>query len=426
MTSRRPAAVRLALVLALAVIGSLIAAGPAAAHHGHKGKDAVRFATFNASLNRNTEGQLIADLSTPANAQAADDRGDHPAGPARGPAHQRVRLRRAGDGATPLPGQLPLDRPERRQADPLPLSLHRALQHRHPVGVRPQQRRPRRRAGRRLRLRVLPGAVRDGGLLEAPDPLVEDPHVPALPLEGHAGSPPAGRSGDPGSRRLVLGRGAGRLPPLLQEPLGHPDRDRPQGRPLPRQPSDAARVRRARGPERDAQLRRDPFLGRLHHAWAREPLHLRRRGREGRAQAGLAVRHRGRRELRPRRRRLDPGRDPAAHRASAREHEAHSDERGGGRGLCPPGRSKLDPSRRPEVRHGGLRGFGAGQPSRRLRAPAQEPAHPRLRGLLAAPERSALPPDRRLPVPELGPPARLGRRQEAASLSRAEPLSRSC
>ena len=70
MTSRRPAAVRLALVLALAVIGSLIAAGPAAAHHGHKGKDAVRFATFNASLNRNTEGQLIADLSTPANAQA--------------------------------------------------------------------------------------------------------------------------------------------------------------------------------------------------------------------------------------------------------------------------------------------------------------------------------------------------------------------
>ena len=31
----------------------------------------VRFATFNASLNRNFEGQLIADLSTPGNAQAA-------------------------------------------------------------------------------------------------------------------------------------------------------------------------------------------------------------------------------------------------------------------------------------------------------------------------------------------------------------------
>jgi hypothetical protein len=31
----------------------------------------VRFATFNASLNRNSEGQLISDLSTPGNAQAA-------------------------------------------------------------------------------------------------------------------------------------------------------------------------------------------------------------------------------------------------------------------------------------------------------------------------------------------------------------------
>jgi hypothetical protein len=34
------------------------------------GDDAVRFATFNASLNRNAEGQLVADLSTPNNAQA--------------------------------------------------------------------------------------------------------------------------------------------------------------------------------------------------------------------------------------------------------------------------------------------------------------------------------------------------------------------
>jgi hypothetical protein len=32
--------------------------------------DAVRFATFNASLNRNAEGQLVTDLSTPGNAQA--------------------------------------------------------------------------------------------------------------------------------------------------------------------------------------------------------------------------------------------------------------------------------------------------------------------------------------------------------------------
>ena len=32
--------------------------------------DSIRFATFNASLNRNSEGQLITDLSTPDNTQA--------------------------------------------------------------------------------------------------------------------------------------------------------------------------------------------------------------------------------------------------------------------------------------------------------------------------------------------------------------------
>jgi hypothetical protein len=35
-----------------------------------RGREAVRFATFNASLNRNAEGQLVTDLSTPDNAQA--------------------------------------------------------------------------------------------------------------------------------------------------------------------------------------------------------------------------------------------------------------------------------------------------------------------------------------------------------------------
>jgi hypothetical protein len=56
----------------IAVISSLIlvtlsAVLPAAAQAR---PDPVRFATFNASLNRNVEGQLVADLSTPNNAQA--------------------------------------------------------------------------------------------------------------------------------------------------------------------------------------------------------------------------------------------------------------------------------------------------------------------------------------------------------------------
>ena len=52
--------------LLLAVAGALALAAPAQA-----GGADVRFATFNASLNRGAAGQLVADLSTPNNAQAA-------------------------------------------------------------------------------------------------------------------------------------------------------------------------------------------------------------------------------------------------------------------------------------------------------------------------------------------------------------------
>jgi hypothetical protein len=60
----------------IALIASLAAAlllAPAAVANGGKGggkQDDARFATFNASLNRNAAGQLIADLSTPNNQQA--------------------------------------------------------------------------------------------------------------------------------------------------------------------------------------------------------------------------------------------------------------------------------------------------------------------------------------------------------------------
>ncbi|MFJ9249803.1 hypothetical protein [Streptomyces sp. NPDC101776] len=46
------------------------AAFPAAASDRHGSGRTVRFATFNASLNRGTQGALVTDLSTPDNAQA--------------------------------------------------------------------------------------------------------------------------------------------------------------------------------------------------------------------------------------------------------------------------------------------------------------------------------------------------------------------
>ena len=55
-------------VLALMLLGGLLWSGPAGAVPGPP--SVVRFATFNASLNRNTTGQLITDLSNPGNDQA--------------------------------------------------------------------------------------------------------------------------------------------------------------------------------------------------------------------------------------------------------------------------------------------------------------------------------------------------------------------
>jgi hypothetical protein len=71
----------IALSAAAAVTFALtLTAQPAAGRPGHQGQqghrghhhahDTVRFATFNASLNRTRAGQLVEDLSTPANAQA--------------------------------------------------------------------------------------------------------------------------------------------------------------------------------------------------------------------------------------------------------------------------------------------------------------------------------------------------------------------
>jgi hypothetical protein len=59
----------LAAVLVAAAAIATGAASPAAPSGGHPPE--VRIATFNASLNRNAEGQLIEHLSTPGNAQAA-------------------------------------------------------------------------------------------------------------------------------------------------------------------------------------------------------------------------------------------------------------------------------------------------------------------------------------------------------------------
>ena len=293
----RPTRLALTAVAALAVAGlgapaltSPAAAGPGKASTAKPDKPdkptEVRFATFNASLNRGTEGQLVDGPVRAGQRAGVRRRGDDPARRRGRHPGQRVRLRAGRRGGRAVPRQLPRGRPERGRTGRLPLLLRRAVQHRHPERLRPQQQRrggaPGTQAGGddSFGFGLLPGPVRHGRLLQVPHRDRRGPHLPALPLEGHAGRAAARRPGDPRAGRLVLPRGARRLPPLVEVALGRPDQAaRTQAGPLPRLAPDAAHLRRRRGPQRASQPRRDPLLGRLRHRRERRVLHLRRRGR---------------------------------------------------------------------------------------------------------------------------------------------------
>jgi hypothetical protein len=67
---RLAAAAVLVATLAAVLAGTVVTAPAGVAAPASAAGGSVRFATYNASLNRSTEGQLVADLSTPANAQA--------------------------------------------------------------------------------------------------------------------------------------------------------------------------------------------------------------------------------------------------------------------------------------------------------------------------------------------------------------------
>ena len=60
----------------------------------------------------------------------------------------------------------------------------------------------------------------------------------------------------------------GDLPPLVEEPLGPTDHNWEEDSALPGLAPDPAGVRRAGGPQRPSEQRRDPLLGRLHHPGA--------------------------------------------------------------------------------------------------------------------------------------------------------------
>ena len=277
-----------------------------------------------------------------------------------------------------VPRQLPRGPAERRAGGELPVLLRRAVEHRH-----------RRRAStsttdgvttpgsparqRRLRLRRVPGPVRDGRLLEVPDRPRAGAHVPALPLEGHAGR--AAAVADAGS---LLAGGARRPAAVVEEPLGRADPDRPQDRALPRR---ATRRRRCSTGRRTATAGATPTRSGF---WAdyvtpgRGGYIYDDEGRRGGLKPRRAVRDRRRPELRPARRRQHPRRGDRSRSSCSTTRGSTTATRRRARaprGDAAPGRRERDAPQRPAVRHGGLHRHRAGQPARGLRA--AEPEDPR-------------------------------------------------
>ena len=268
---------RIALIASLAAALVLApAASPTAARAAASRRRALRHLQRLAQpQRRGTADRRPVDAEQPAGEERRRDDPARSAG--RGP-DQRVRLRRRRRRAAALPGQLPLDLAERRRADPLPYRFAAESNTGIPSGFDLNNNGVDRRRRRRVRLRLLPGPVRDGRLLDA----TRSTRPGSGPSRSSSGRTCRARCCRTTRRRRRRRTGTRRpsWPSSGSRSKSHwdlPVRDRRQGRALPDQPSDAARVRRAGGPERDAQLRRDPPLGRLHHALA-ERLHLRRRG----------------------------------------------------------------------------------------------------------------------------------------------------
>ena len=88
-------------------------------------------------------------------------------------------------------------------------------------------------------------------------------HVPERVVGVDAGRSATRRPDHPRAGRLLLARGVGGRAAVVEVALGRARRRRWPHRPCAGRPPDAPGVRRTRGPQRPAQRRRDPVLGRL-------------------------------------------------------------------------------------------------------------------------------------------------------------------
>lgn len=225
----------------------------------------IRVATFNASLNRGAEGQLVTDLSTPDNAQAqtvaeiiqhtdADiiliNEFDFVENQQAATLFQNNYLSISQNGAAPveygyvyvapsntgIPSGFDLDNNgsvgggnDAFGFGNFPGQYGMVVYSKYPIVTEDV------RTFQNFLWKDMPGAL-----------LPDDPSTPA-------------------PQDSVLARGTGGLPAVVEEPLGHSGRGERRDRARAGFAPDTAGVRRARGPQRHPQSRRDPIVGRLRH-----------------------------------------------------------------------------------------------------------------------------------------------------------------
>ena len=261
LSGARLAAVLVTLPLLLATVPATAEPQDRHGHHHAPRRSGSRRSTPRSTGRRGRAGHRPVDARRPA---GRDGRRDHPADPARRPAAQRVRLRRraarrstcsatttsrsAQNGARPIDYRYAFIAPSNTG---IPSGFD--LNNNGTIGGGDDA----------FGFGVFPGQFGMAVLSQVPDRPPARADLPELPLGGHARRDAARRPGHARAGRLVLARGARRLPAVEQVALGPADPDRPRDRALPGLAPDPAGLRRRRGPQRHPQLRRDPVLGRL-------------------------------------------------------------------------------------------------------------------------------------------------------------------
>ena len=243
----------------------LLAAGlvPAAADVPDAVAPPIRVATFNASLNRAAAGALLRDLSTPDDAQVRAvaeiiqrvrpdilllQEFDHDAAGASLAAFQANYLGRSQNGQPPIRYEY---------------SFFTASNTGMPSGFDLDADGQIGGGGDALGFGEFPGQYAMVLLSRFPIDGAAGAHFRQVPVARHAGRPVARRCADGGPGRLVFGRGTRGAAAVVQESLGCAGAHRQAHAAPADQPSHAARIRRARGSQRQAQSRRNPFLARL-------------------------------------------------------------------------------------------------------------------------------------------------------------------